>query len=137
MRETTDIRGYLLTPEGEYFLTVSRPPQKNTSSSGISYYRWWFKTKLKGISFNVAINLFPSECRELLLALGGEEKEPGKIEWDNEAVVNKTIKAEIYHNKDKKGMIWEKIRNVKQVVLKRAEGAEASLKAEEPIDWEE
>ena len=137
MRETTDTMAYKLTPEGEYFLTVSRPPRKNISSTGVSYYRWWFKTKLKGTTFIVTINLFPNECRDLLLALGGVEKEIGKIEWDNEAVVNRTIKAEIYHSEDKKGVKWEKIRNIKQVVFKSGEKAEAPKKPEEPIDWEE
>ena len=142
MRETTKTTSYAISPAGEYSLTVSEAPQKKAASSGVGYYKWRFKTKLKGTPWQITMNLFPNESRELLLALGGEEKRAGSIEWDNEEVVGKMIKAEIYHVEDRKGALWEKMRNIRRIVLKgtqKDKDSEAKIlkEIEDNIEWEE
>lgn len=110
-RQTTET-GRTLTPEAHYAATVLRVEKKNVQDK-FTIYEWTFVSDLSGQPFEFTVGLFSSQMRDLLLALGGEEIAPNKIDWDDELVIGKKVNFLIVHEADKKGKLREVLVDVK------------------------
>ena len=61
------------------------------------YRKWKFNLEEDGEVMQVRMNLFPWEAVKVLQALGYEKDEEGYFDWEVEDVVNKKLKATVFH----------------------------------------
>lgn len=103
MPEVTDTNPDLY-PEGRTTLMVEKIPLKKKTEKGNAYYEWQFEGMVNEQPKALKIFYWPSEMRELLLAVGGKEDptKKGVITWEKEEVVRRRISATVYHVAQKK-----------------------------------
>lgn len=103
MPETTDTNPNIF-PEGKRRFTVAGVPKKKKTDKGHTYYEWQFECNMDGELRDLKLFFWPSEMKELLLAVGGKEdpEKKGHITWEKEEVNGKSIEATIVHIPQKK-----------------------------------
>lgn len=103
MPEVTDTNPDIY-PEGRATLTVNKIPLKKKTEKGNVYYEWEFEGSVDDQPKTFKAFYWPSEMRELLVALGGKEdpEKKGVISWEKEEVLKKRILATVYHLAQKK-----------------------------------
>lgn len=98
MPEVTDTNPNIF-PEGRVRLIVSKVPLKKKTEKGHAFYEWEFEGMVDDQLKNLKVFYWPSEMRDLLLAVGGKEDpaKKGVISWEKDQVVQKRISATVYH----------------------------------------
>ena len=98
MPETTDTSPNVF-PEGRYKLTIKKVPLKKKTEKGNTFYEFDFEGVVDGETKGFKGFFWPSESRELLLAIGGkpDSADPKKITWEREEAQGKAIEATVYH----------------------------------------
>ncbi|MBT9164943.1 MAG: hypothetical protein DDT23_00954 [candidate division WS2 bacterium] len=97
--------------EGTYIATVERTEKRKTpNGKPFRIWTFWIPLQPEG-SRRVRILLFPGESKELLLSLGGVEVQKNKIEWDDEEVIGRRIRAYFHYQKDNDGKERLKLKN--------------------------
>ena len=98
MPEVTDTNPDIY-PQGVTKLKVSKTPLKKKTANGYTFYEFEFEGMVNEEIRPLKLFYWPSEIRDLLLALGGKEdpEKKGVISWEKEEVVGKSIKATVYH----------------------------------------
>lgn len=103
MPEVTDTNKDIY-PEGPTKLVINSVPLKKKTQNDKFYYEFEFEGIVNEQPRTLKIFYWPSEMRELLLAIGGKEDPlaKGKITWEKEDVKGKAITATVYHAPQRK-----------------------------------
>jgi hypothetical protein len=98
MPEVTDTNPNIF-PEGPVKLTVSKVPLKKKTEKGNVFYEWDFEGMVEDQIKTLKVFYWPSEMKDLLLAVGGKEDpvKKGQITWEKEEVSGRKISATVYH----------------------------------------
>lgn len=137
-QQSTNTSEYDLLEPGVYKLWVVNVNKKIVGDKYTSYI-WEFEIlddKNPGRYYKPL--LFPSKMRELLLALGGVESKPNKIDWDDEMVIGKKIICNLVHKEDKKGVMREEMCDICGLPEDDAKAASEERKAAmKDVQWEQ
>ncbi len=115
--ETIDTNAFPVAPQGGYILAMDRIVRKELKSKakGTTFvlYEVYFDVigGPDGAEPELKISMFKSDLGPVLKAVGAVEREnePGKFDYDPEAIKGKRIKCELIHMQDTNGKKIEKL----------------------------
>lgn len=101
-----DTRGGMFPVVKDTLFTVKEIPQ--LQDDGVS---WGFKfnASVEGVDKEYKERFWPERMKDLATALGFKEEIPGVYEWEPTECLNKSVTADIEHQKQEKGKNKDKV----------------------------